>query len=248
MSNTNPIEVIYAIFKFLELIVKTPVFLIGCIAQPFILYAHTQSDRESIRRAAPLARRFNLELEDDLRRDMKKMHRFLRKINGRGQYAFNVMTGEFEGHPVVLFDYHSRRINGEATVWQYSQWYEHNYHSFLVLDLGREFPALTVDAESNGLGLFARIADALGMGDIDFESHEFSKKFDVRGEDKKFAYDFCNVQMMEHLLSQPIVPIEVERSALAIVFDSKLKMLNLEASLKRLLAIRSRMPQFLFTG
>jgi len=248
MSNSNPFEVIFAIYKLLELIVKTPVFLVGCVAQPFILYAHTQNDRESISRSLSLARRLGMKLSNDIQRDMKKKHRFLGRINGRGQYAMNVMSGNIEGHSVMLFDYHSRSFRDGARVWEYSRWYEHHYHSFMVLDLGQEFPALTVDAESNGLGILARIADAIGKGDIDFESHEFSKRFDVRGEDKKFAYDFCNVQMMEHLLSQPIVPIEIEESALAMVFDSKLKMLNVEASLGRLLAIRNRMPKFLFAG
>jgi hypothetical protein len=248
MSSNNPLEVIYAIYQFLALIVKTPIFIVGCIAQPFILHAHTQNDIARIARMAPLARRLRLKLSKDLHRNMHKSLRFLRKVDGRSQYAINIMTGQFEGHDVTLFDYHSRSINSDARVWEYSRWFNHNYVSFLVMDLGQEFPALSLDKESNGLDLLARVADAFGKGDIDFESHEFSRKFDVRGEDKKFAYDFCNVQMMEHLLSQPVVPIEVEKNALATVHNSTLKMMNIDASLNRLLAIRQRMPEFLFAG
>jgi hypothetical protein len=248
MSNSNPFEVIYAIFKLLELIVKTPIFIVGCIAQPFILYAHFQEDKARIAKTLPLARRLGLTLDRNVRRDMKKALRFLRKVDGRSHYALNVMTGHFEGHRVTLFDYHSRSFSGDAKVWQYSRWYRHDYVSFLVLDLEREFPALSIDKESNGIGLFARVADAFGAGDIDFESHEFSEKFDVRGDDKKFAYDFCNVQMMEYLLQLPALPIEVERDSLAIALDAELKMHNVKDKLGRLLAIRQRMPGYLFTG
>ena len=118
-----------------------------------------------------------------------------------------------------------------------------------MLDLGQDFPNLTIALESKGLGLFARIADAWGFGDIDFESHEFSEKFKVRSKGKKLAYDFCNAQMMEHLLDPPVLhlPIEVDKSALAIGIDRELRMQNVEENLGRLLAIRERMPSYLFT-
>ena len=34
----------------------------------------------------------------------------------------------------------------------------------------------------------------------------------VRSKDKKFAYDFCNAQMIDYLLDQPVIPIEVEKN------------------------------------
>lgn len=49
-------------------------------------------------------------------------------------------------------------------------------------------------------GFFDRLSSALGFDDIDFESEEFSRRFHVSAEDKKFAYDIVHVRAMEYLL------------------------------------------------
>jgi len=48
-----------------------------------------------------------------------------------------------------------------------------------------------------------KAAAAAGFTDIDFESHEFSRRFLVRSPDKKFAYAVVHARMMEHLLAYP---------------------------------------------
>ncbi len=103
---------------------------------------------------------------------------------------------------------------------------------------------MTIGAE--GRGLFKMISDAFGGGDIDFESHEFSERYEVRSESKKFAYDFCNAQMIDYLLGHPARFIEVEKDALAVGFDSQQNVTRIEADLSFLLKIRSLMPSYLF--
>ena len=237
-----------AIWQLLVVIVQIPFLILGCFVQPVILYWHLKDEKERISRRASFARRLGLTLDRDIRRGMKRKYRFLRKVYGRGQYALNIMTGKYKGHEVTLFDYHTRRISADATVWQFDRWFEHNYQSFLVVELGQDFPTLTIDTEFKVFGILSRIADAFGIGDIDFESHEFSEKFKVRCKDKKFAYDFCNVQMMEHLLAQSVLhlPITVDKSALPIGIDSELRMYDVEGKLGWLLAIRKQMPSYLF--
>ena len=137
-------------------------------------------------------------------------------------------------------------IDWSVEVWEYSRWIKRKYCSFFVLDLEKAFPALTVVEERKGLGILKTIGNAVGLGDIDFDSHEFSEKFDVRGDCRKFAYDFCNARMMEHLLSQPILPIEVEHKVLAIGFECSLEDQDIQSGVGRLLAIRERMPDYLF--
>jgi hypothetical protein len=242
-------DTIESILTIIGVIVKTPVFILGCFVQPLYLYWHLQDEKERISRRASFARRLGLTLDLNIRRRMKKTYRFLRKVNGRGQYALNIMTGKYKGHEVTLFDYHTRSIAWHATVWEYGRWIEHHYQSFLVVNLGQDFPALSIDKEFKVFGFVPRIMDTLGIGDIDFEAHEFSEKFKVRSRDKRFAYDFCNVQMMEHLLALKVLhlPITVERSALFIGIDLALNMQDIEANLAWLLAIRERMPGYLFT-
>jgi hypothetical protein len=106
------------------------------------------------------------------------------------------------------------------------------------------FPELVIDKE----GFFSKVAQALGYDDIDFESHEFSRKFRVRSSDKKFAYDVCNGQMIEYLLSNIDLSIEIEGEVMAISFRSRLSPEYIEPNLNRLVRVRSLMPDYLFSG
>jgi len=76
---------------------------------------------------------------------------------------------------------------------------------------------------------------------------EFSKRYQVKSDDKKFAYDFCNALMIDYLLCQQELLIEVESNVLAITFDGKLAVDRIIPNLERLLRIRALMPQYLFS-
>ncbi len=49
--------------------------------------------------------------------------------------------------------------------------------------------------------LFTRIADHIGLRDIDFEMDEFNKAFNVKCKDRKFANDLIDQRMMRWLLA-----------------------------------------------
>lgn len=51
---------------------------------------------------------------------------------------------------------------------------------------------------------FDWMAGMVGIEDIDFESVEFSKKFHVKGGDRRFVYDLIDPGMIEFLLRQPM--------------------------------------------
>jgi hypothetical protein len=57
-------------------------------------------------------------------------------------------------------------------------------------------PNLSISKETFGKKVF----DALGGEDIDFESDEFSRRFWVKCDDRKFAYDVLHPQAMEFML------------------------------------------------
>lgn len=159
---------------------------------------------------------------------------------GSDRYAFNILSGQYQNNKVLVFDYHyathSTNSKGQRQT-------RHHYFSCFILLLPQPFPELRITRE----GMFSKIAQAFGYDDIDFESAEFSRAFCVRSKDKKFAYDFCNAQMMEYLLANRDLSIEVERTALALAFASRLSAAEIESNLQRLFAIRSRLPEYLFT-
>jgi hypothetical protein len=165
---------------------------------------------------------------------------FLDKLaQGSNRYAFNVLSGDHHGHPVLVFDYHYETHSTDSKGHRQTH---HHYFSFFILLLLRSFPELRITRE----GMLSKIAQAFGYDDIDFESAEFSRAFCVRSKDKRFAYDVCNVQLMEYLLANRDLSLEIETNALALAFDSRLSAAQIEFNLQRLLDVRARLPEYLF--
>jgi hypothetical protein len=214
-----------------------PLIIIG-FAALFIIIAVFGYISSMKRRQAmmALATRLGLKFYPNKDRDMARRYRFLDKLRaGRDRYAFNILSGGYQDHDVTAFDYHYKTGSGKDT--------HHHYLSFFLLKLPASFPELIIVRE----GFFSKIGQALGFDDIDFESHEFSRKFCVRSKDKKFAYDVCNARMIEYLLSNDDLSIEIEDNILAISFNRRLSPEHIEPNLNRLIAVRSLLPDYLFS-
>lgn len=161
--------------------------------------------------------------------------------DGSRRYAFNILSGQLEGQSANIFDYHyetySRDSKGRRRT-------HHHYFSIFTLALPASFPELFITRE----GLFAKLGQMLGFDDIDFESVEFSKRYKVRSKDKKFAYDFCNAQMIDYLLRQEDLILEVDENILSLTFKGKLAADRIRPNIDRILRIRSLMPSYLFNA
>ena len=233
-------------FKLVWVVFKVCVFIVGLIALPFVIAAHKERRRQQAAAMSGKARELGLNFSEAANAQITRMVRHLDSLDvdtGRDRYPLNVVEGSFDGHPVAVFDYHYA-TSGEW--WWPPSWKIHNYLSIVLVDLEREFPELTIGPE--GGGLFKKIAEAFGGGDIDFESHEFSERFDVRSKDKKFAYDFCNARMIDYLLDKRGISMEVDKSSLAIGYENMHDVNRIKPRLASLVEIRSRMPDYLFEG
>jgi hypothetical protein len=188
-----------------------------------------------------LAARLNLNFDAGEDYGIPEQFSFLNQFNqGDNRYAINILSGTYQQQPVKAFDYHYETYtydkNGRHT--------EHHWFSFLILTLPAvAFPDLTIRRG----GFFTKIAEVFGYQDINFESAEFSRAFNVRSPDKKFAYDVCNARMIEYLLANRDLSIEVENEVIALAFTSRISVEQFELNLQRLVEIRSRLPEYLFT-
>jgi hypothetical protein len=188
-----------------------------------------------------LAARLGLEFRPDNNCELAGRFGFLDKLaQGSNRYAFNVLSGDYRQNSVLVFDYHYETHSTDSKGHQQTH---HHYFSCFILLLPVSFPELKITRE----GLLSKFAQALGYEDIDFESAEFSRTFCVRSKDRKFAYDVCHGQMMEYLLANRDLSIEIEGQALALAFDARLSAAEIESNLQRLLEIRLRLPEYLFT-
>lgn len=207
--------------------------VVGAIAG----HISTKKRREAM---LALAARLGLRFDPGKDRDLARRFEFLDKLRqGSNRYAFNVLSGRYQDHDVTAFDYHYETHSTDSKGRRQTH---HHYFSFFVLNLPASFPELKIGPE----GFFSKIAQAFGYDDIDFESHEFSRRFCVRSNDKKFAYDVCNAKMIEYLLAHPDLTIEIERDALAISCSRRLKPEQIEPNLQRLIQVRSLLPEYLF--
>lgn len=193
------------------------------------------------------ARSIGLDFVPERDASMAKQFRFLEHfgaVSGANREScINVMTGTLDSHSVTLFDYYYI-TSGTGEWWWAPSWQKHSYFSLFILDMNSDFPELTIARE----GFLSKISQAFGYRDIDFESHEFSTRYVVRSKNKKFAYDFCNAQMIDYLLDRQVIPIEVEKNALALAFEDSYDVGSVESNLRHLAKIRSLMPDYLFDG
>ena len=234
------------LFKLFKIGFKLCALVVGLIVLPFAIAAHKERCEKQAAAMSAKARELGLAFSASANSRLAGMVRHLDSLdvdNGRDRYALNVVEGSFDGHPVAVFDYHYA-TSGDW--WWPPEWTIHNYVSIVLVDLEKEFPELIIGPE--GGGLFKRIAEAFGGGDIDFESYEFSEQFDVRSKDKKFAYDFCNAQMMEYLLENRGISLEVDKASLAMGYEDMHDIGRIRSRLASLVEIRSRMPNYLFEG
>jgi len=153
--------------------------------------------------------------------------------------AQNVVTGVRDGRKIVGFDYSYETYHHDSDGNRHTT--THRY-GVCAMALPVPLPGLEVTAES----LFDRMANALGVDDIELESEEFNRRFRVRGEDRKFASDVLHPQLMEVLLRYGDVGWRIEGDTLVCWDDGKHSPGEVLARLALLDAIADRIPGFVW--
>ncbi|MFH1842628.1 MAG: hypothetical protein ABIF77_05430 [bacterium] len=110
---------------------------------------------------------------------------------GQDQFASNIMTGKLHGLDITAFDYHYRRDGGKHST-------EHVF-SALIACSPLQLQPLSLRPET----ALDKVSEFLGIDDIDFESAEFSRRFYVKADDKRWAYAVLHQRAMDHLLESP---------------------------------------------
>ena len=116
--------------------------------------------------------------------------------DGDHREAKNVLQGEFRGRTMVAFDYsyQTHSSNGKGG----SSTQTHRF-AFCALALPAWVPKLELLPES----VFGRLGTALGMQDVELESEDFNRRYRVRCDNPKFAYDALPTRTMAKLLTRP---------------------------------------------
>ncbi len=191
---------------------------------------------ERIRREAmaALADRLGYDFSANDLWDIPERYAFMDLFSrGHSRSARNVINGECNGARVMLFDYRYTTGSGKNK----------STHSRtpVVLEMpGQDFPGFFLRRE----GFFDKVAAAVGFDDIDFESHEFSKKYYVKCADKRFAYDVVNARQMEFLLGLSDMNAEMAGDTLVFHLGRKLDAPDLEWLHEAAMEFVANVPRF----
>lgn len=128
---------------------------------------------------------------------------------GSRRYAYNIARGTWNGRGLLAFDYHyetySTDSKGNRTT---------THHHFSAAIIEPDFPLKPLFIRPEGF--FDKVKASFGFDDIDFESAEFSKKFFVKADDRKWAYDVIHARTMEYLLASPKLAIEFDTTSIIV--------------------------------
>lgn len=160
----------------------------------------------------------------------------LRRGDGRG--VENVLWGTHGDHEVRVFEY-----------WYYEQTTDpkgnttrsYSRFSCAMLELPIVCPSVSISPES----FFTRLADVVGLRDIDFESEEFNRAMQVKGDDPRFANYLIDARMMEWLLATRGWTFLVSGSHVMAVIH-RLRPAEIPLIVEALAGFRQQMPRVVF--
>jgi hypothetical protein len=156
---------------------------------------------------------------------------------GSNRYALNIIGGKLEGYEMKLFDYHyettSTDSEGNTTT-----------HTHLFSGVIVEPPFATRQIVIRPEGVFDKVKAAFGWDDINFESAEFSRRYYVACEDKRWAYDVIHGKIMDLLLKARKYTIEGDGQAMMIrMGESRFDLAGFERAFGVLAKILREIPE-----
>jgi len=157
---------------------------------------------------------------------------------GSDRYGFNRVSGEFNRRRFLSFDYHyeteSRDSKGNRTTTSH-------YFSGIIIRSNVPLKPLHIRPEN----LFDKVTEFFGVDDIDFESAEFSRRFFVKAEDRRWAFDVIHQRAMEFLLAQPGFTIQFSRTHVMIWKPSRFDVPEFQTALDVATGLLDGFPEYL---
>ncbi len=152
---------------------------------------------------------------------------------GHSKRARNLIYGAVGDSEVRYFDYKYTVGSGKNS---------HTYYksAFAIQTLYRFAPML-VRPE----GVFDKVAGFFGFDDIDLDLGEFNRKFFVRSEDKKFAYDILAQRAMQFFLDRGAISMEMRWNYCIFYYNGTLKPALVECLMDDGLKFMNLLPNYL---
>lgn len=164
-------------------------------------------------------------------------HPFRLFSKGDGRRVENVLTGQWREQAMRAFDYWYYEESTDSDGNRSKTYYR---YTCCLLEIDADFPPLAVTREN----VFTRMADGLGFRDIELESPDFNRRFQVSAKDRRFAYAFVDARMMKWLLALPgKEELEVASGWLLLFHRGRRKPVEFAPVIETALALREQVPR-----
>ena len=190
-------------------------FLLFAALAVVVVYAIHRESKRRREALAALAAQLGASFEPGNDRDLPRSFRqFAFFERGKDRTAYNTLRGAMDVAEwrveFTMGDYRYTVSQGDSET-------THKVSYALVHLPFAAVPDLFVRRE----GLFDKLSGALGFDDIDFESDEFSSRYHVTSNDKRFAYAVIHPRMIEFLMDAEPPPIQLSAGSLLLTRDSE---------------------------
>lgn len=193
-------------------------FVIGAIVIALIAFFSYQQQQQRLAELRALADALGWRFEAGYDYSFDNEYgQFSNFRHGSDRYAYNTLVGKIQADgdawPAQMGDFHYKTESSDGKTTQT----QHHRFSYMLVKL--PYPSLP-DLRIRREGFFDTLAHVFGFSDINFESAEFSKRFDVKSSDKKFAYDVIHPKMMEFLMADDPPAVEISGGCCCITMGS----------------------------
>ena len=151
---------------------------------------------------------------------------------GHTRYAFNIMQGVKDKRNITAFDYHYVTGHGK----------QRSVHHFSALVLQSPVPLKSLYIRPEHI--FDKMSDFFGFNDIDFESAEFSRKFYVKAQDRRWAYDVIHQRTIEYLLKAPKFHIQFDTKEIIAWRNNRFTVQDFDDAFDLIQELLSRLPDY----
>lgn len=159
---------------------------------------------------------------------------------GHSRMATDVFTGTIGSRPAICFDYRYTTTSGSGS----NRTSSTTHHAIYWLRLPKALGELRVGRE----GLGSKIARAVGVHDIEFDSADFNHRFSVKADDRTFAHDVLDPQLQQWLLSVDAPGFGILGADLFLIRNGRLQLDEVEPRLTYLAAVADRIPAIVWNA
>jgi hypothetical protein len=159
---------------------------------------------------------------------------------GDGRGCENVLSGRWQDIDVREADYW---YYTESTDSKGHRSRSYKYYSIVIAEIAATIPYVSVQRET----FFTKLADHVGLRDIDFESEDFNRAFNVKGEDREFCFKIIDGRMMQWLLSTGGRLGFEMRGSNVLVYCHRLAPAELDAAFGAVKGFNDHVPRLVWT-